>query len=91
MSEIVTLELPDVLVQSARSVADRTHRRLEDVLVEWLARAVPDVPVDALPDDQLLALGQLQMSEREQTELSDLLAGQPEGRSMRSSEPGWQP
>ena len=79
MSEIVTLELPDVLVQSARSVADRTHRRIEDVLVEWLGRAVTDVPIDALPDDQVLALGELQMSEREQAELSDLLAGQREG------------
>jgi hypothetical protein len=79
MSEIVRLELPDVLVQSARSVANRTHRRVEDVLVEWLARAVPDVPVDTLPDDQVLALGELQMSEREQTELSELLAGQREG------------
>ena len=79
MSEIVTLELPDVLVQSARSVADRTHRRIEDVLVEWLGRAVTDVPIDALPDDQVLALGELQMSDTEQAELSDLLAGHCEG------------
>ncbi len=79
MSEIVTLELPDVLVQSARSVADRTQRRIEDVLVEWLGRAVTDVPIDAFPDDHVLALCELQMSEREQAELSDLLAGQREG------------
>jgi hypothetical protein len=80
MSELITLELPDGLVQSARSVAARTQRRVEDVLVEWLDRAVTDEPVDALPDDQILALSNLQMSETQQAELHDLLAVQREGR-----------
>ena len=79
MSEIVTLELPDVLVQSARAVAARPQRRIENVLVEWLDCAATDVPVDSLPVDQVLALGDLQMSETQQAELSDLLAGQCEG------------
>ena len=34
MSEIVTLELPDHVVRSARAVAERTHRRVEEVLVD---------------------------------------------------------
>ncbi len=79
MSEIVTLELPDVLAQNARSVAAQTQRRIEDVLVEWLDRAATDIPVDALPDDQVLALVDLQLIEAQQAELSDLLAGQREG------------
>lgn len=79
MSEMVTLELPDALVQSARSEADRTHRRIEDVLVEWLDRAATDIPIDGFPDDQLLALSDLQMSDAQQAELSDLLAAQREG------------
>ncbi len=76
MSEIVTLELPDELVQSARSVAARMQRQVEDVLTEWLDRAANDVPIDTLPDDQVLALGDLQIGETQQAELSDLLAGQ---------------
>ncbi len=65
------MELPDVLAQSARSVAAQTQRRIEDVLVEWLDRAATDIPVDALPDDQVLALVDLQLSAPQQTELSD--------------------
>lgn len=79
MSELVTLELPDVLVESARSVAALTHRRVEDVLVEWLDHAANDVPVESLPDDQLLKLADLQMDEAQQSELSILLAAQREG------------
>ena len=79
MSEIVTLELPDVLAQSARSVAAQTHRRIEDVLVEWLDRAATDVPVESLPDDQVLALCGLQLSDTQQAALSELLARQREG------------
>ncbi len=79
MSEIVTLELPDMLAQSARTVAAQTHRRVEDVLVEWLDRAATDVPVDALSEEQVIALVNLQMSTPQQAELSDLLAGQREG------------
>ena len=78
MSEIVTLELPDVLVESARSVAAQTHQRVEDVLVGWLDRVASDMPIDSLPDTQVLALCDLQMSEAEQAALSDLLVRQRE-------------
>jgi hypothetical protein len=78
MSEIVTLALPESLAQSARVVADRTNRRMEDVLVEWLGRAAADLPVESLPDEQVLALRDLQMSEAQQEELRALLAQQRE-------------
>ena len=32
MNEIVTLELPKHVVRSARAVAERTHRRVEEVI-----------------------------------------------------------
>ncbi|MBI3971437.1 MAG: hypothetical protein HY332_09120 [Chloroflexi bacterium] len=79
MSETVTLALPEEVAQSARAVAARTDRRVEDVLVEWLGRAAAEIPVESLPDDQVLALQNLQMSDEEQAELSDLLAQQREG------------
>ena len=79
MSETVTLELPDALVQSARAIALQTQRRVEDVLIAWIDQAAADVPIEALPDDQVLALRDLQMSDTEQGELSELLARQREG------------
>ncbi len=78
MSEIVMLELPDALAQSARETARRTHRRVEDVLIEWLDRAANELPIEMLPDDQVLALRDMQMSDEQQAELSDLLAHQCE-------------
>jgi hypothetical protein len=80
VSEIITLELPEPLAESARVVAARTSRRVEDVLVEWLDRAAADLPVEVLPDEQVLALRDLQMSNGQQDELSALLAGQRERR-----------
>ena len=80
MSETVTLELPEPLAQSARAVAARTSRRVEEVLVEWLDRAAADLPVELLPDDQVLALRDVQLGDEQQAELSALLAGQREHR-----------
>src|SRR5689334_4699740 len=79
MSETVTLEIPDALAQNARDIAAQTHRRVEDVLVEWLARAASDLPIEQLPDDQVLALRDMQMDASQQAELSALLARQREG------------
>jgi hypothetical protein len=79
MSETVTLEVPDQLVERARAIAAQTHRPLEEVLLEWLARVAADVPVEELPDAEVLALRDLQLAEDEQAELSELLACQREG------------
>jgi hypothetical protein len=78
MSHTVTLDLPNDLAQRAQKMAEQTHRKVEDVLLEWLVRAVVDMPIDSLPDDQVLALADLQMSEGDQSELSTLLAHQRE-------------
>jgi hypothetical protein len=79
MSETVTLEIPDALARQARQVAASTHRRLEEVLVEWIDRIATEVPIEVLPDDQVLALSDLQMDNSENEELSDLLSRQREG------------
>ena len=79
MGHHVTLDLPPEVAERARAVAAQSHRRAEDVLLEWLGRAATDVPVDLLPDEQVLALRDQQMSEDQQRELGDLLARQREG------------
>lgn len=80
MSQIVTLDLPDDVARRARDVATRTHRRVEDVLLEWLGAAATDTPVDMLPDAEVLALRDQEMSAQQQHELSELLARQREGQ-----------
>jgi predicted transcriptional regulator len=78
MMEIVTLELPETLAKRVKEITDITHRRLEDILVEWIDRAITELPIESLPDDQVLALCDLQMES--QAILSDLLAQNQEGK-----------
>lgn len=80
MAEIITLELPETLVQRAKEVAALTHRRLEDVLVEFIDRAITDLPIESLPDKQVLALCDLQMEPEQQEVFSDLLGRNREGQ-----------
>lgn len=49
MAEIVTLHLPDTLAVKAREVAVLTHRQLEEVLVEFINRALTELPIESLP------------------------------------------
>ena len=74
MSEIVTLELPADVLRRAREVALRTHRRVEDVLVEWIDKAAADAPVESLSDEGVLSLCDMQMTDADQETLSLLLA-----------------
>lgn len=81
MAKLVTIELPDMLAQRAKEIAALTHRQIEDVLIEWIDRAVTDLPVESLPDEQVLALCDMQMMEREQQRVfSELLARNREGQ-----------
>lgn len=79
MPEVVTLELPPDLAQKAREIANRTHKPLEAVLLEWLDYALADLPVESLPDDQVLSLCELQLEPEDQTRLDDYLSRQREG------------
>lgn len=74
MNEMVTLQLPERVTVTARQVANRTKRRLEDVLLDWLDRSAEELPVDMLADDQVLLLAGSQLVDDEQQELSSLLA-----------------
>ena len=80
MSEIVTLQLPEHVVRSARAVAVRTHRRVEEVLVDWIDQAAAEVPVESLSDAEILGLCDTQLADQDQKELSRLLARNREGQ-----------
>lgn len=85
MDHHVTLDLPPDVAQRAEEIAVRSHRRVEDVLLEWLDRAATEVPVEMLSDAQVLALSDQQMSEEQQRDLGDLLERQREGRLDQSA------
>ena len=67
-------------MQLAREIADRSQRRLEDVLVDWLQHMADEQPVEILSDEQVLILSDMQMGDDLQEELSGLLAGNREGQ-----------
>lgn len=73
------LALPDSLMQSARAVVAQTQRPIEAVLVAWFGRVTAILPIDQLPDNEVLALRDLKFAEEEQEELSDVLARKREG------------
>jgi hypothetical protein len=79
MSEQITLQVSDLVVKQATQVAARTQRRVEEVLESWLEWASTEMPVETLSDEEVLALTELQMTEEQQTVLSDLLAKNQDG------------
>jgi hypothetical protein len=79
MTQTVTLQLPNRVATTARSLAQQTKRPIEDILVEWLDQAVADLPIDSLTDEQVLALTKLQLDRQQQKQLSELLAKNQEG------------
>lgn len=85
MSQVVTIDVPTRVVERAQAVALHTHRRMEDVLLEWLGQASTEVSLDLLPDSEIQALADLHMSEPDQVELRILLASQREG-TLKPSE-----
>ena len=80
MSQTITLEVSDALMESAEAVARQTSRRVQDVLTEWLVQGAAELPFASLPDEQILALRDAQFPAGQQAELSDLLADQREGQ-----------
>lgn len=73
MSQQVTIQVSEEVVRHAAGVASQTQRRMEDVLAELLETVVHELPVEALSDSEVLGLTQLQLSDEQQTALSELL------------------
>ena len=74
MFEQITLQIPDRVVRQAAYKASQNQRRVEEILTEWLERAIIELPVEELPDEEVLALTELQLTPRQQATLSELLA-----------------
>ena len=85
MTQSMTLDIATAVVDRARAVAERTGRRCEDVLADWLKR--DGVPTDDLSDEEVLALCDSQMPEDEQEQLSDSLWRQREEQLDAKDQP----
>lgn len=79
MSQLIQLELDEAVIGRAREVAVRTGQPLETVLQEWIGNAAENIPVELLPDEQVIALAEMTLSEPDQAALSNLLEDQREG------------
>lgn len=79
MTEKMTVELPEELIQQVQQVASRTQRSFDEVLAEWIRLAGSEPALELLSDEELLAVcdGQLETSLQEL--LSDLLERNQEG------------
>jgi hypothetical protein len=75
----ITLRVPERVVRNASYVAAQSQRRVEDVLSDWLEWVIAELPVEALPDQEVLTLTELQLTPEQQTTLSELLAQNREG------------
>jgi hypothetical protein len=58
-TQSVTLQLPEVVYQSARRVAQATHRPLEEVIAQSLTQTLP--PLDDVPEVEAEALARLSL------------------------------
>ena len=79
MSESIALELPESLAKKVKEIAALNRQGIEEMLIEWIDRTINEIPIDTLPDEQVLALCNLQMSGQQQKVFSDLQARNSEG------------
>jgi len=79
MSQQVTIQVSEQVLRHAAQVAARTSRSVEDVLATWLEAATAERPVEELPDEEVLALTEMRLTDEQEGALSDLLERNREG------------
>jgi len=80
MSESITLELSEPLVKKVKEIAALNRQGIEEMLIEWIDRTINEIPIDSLPDEQVLTLCNLQMGAQQQSIFSDLQSRNSEGQ-----------
>lgn len=79
MSQQITIQVSEEVVRHAAQIASRTHRSIEEVLAAWLESVITERPVEDLPDEEVLALTELQFTGEQEATLSRLLEQNREG------------
>ena len=75
MNNTVTIQVSEPVARFAAQLATKKHQPYEQVLSQLLDETVP---VEILPDQQLLALSEAKLPEEQDERLSELLAQQRE-------------
>jgi hypothetical protein len=79
MVERLIVELPEDLAQQVRTVAARTQRSVDEVLLDWIRRAGAEPLLELLSDEELLEVCDSQLDPVRQEELDELLERNQEG------------
>jgi hypothetical protein len=79
MSQQITLRISEEVARRASTIAAQTERSVEEVLTAWLDSLANEVPIEALPDSEVLSLTEVQLTEQQQDALSHLLNLNREG------------
>lgn len=79
MSQQITIHVSAQVLRHAAQVAARTHRSVEDVLATWLEAVTTERPVEELPDEEVLTLTELRLTDDQESALGDLLERNREG------------
>jgi hypothetical protein len=95
MSTQVTIDLPDEIYRRAEQLAGLTQRNVSDVLADTLELSLPTWnepseplrPVTELPDEEVLALTELQMERAQDERFSLLLDKQQAGELSEAERP----
>jgi hypothetical protein len=76
----VTISLPDQVFANVASVANKTHRRVDEFLAEKIVRdySVEERPLANCSDEEVLAIANMKMSKKENKRMSELLDKQRE-------------
>jgi hypothetical protein len=85
MGQPIQVNVPDHIVQLAQQIADEQTIPLEKVLIGWFEQGMGAAPMDWLPDDQIMYLSEMMLSDEQQEELSDLLYLNREGELTPSN------
>jgi hypothetical protein len=80
MGNQITLEVSDQIKQRAGLIAIQTRQRIEDVLAKALESVFPDLPVELLPEDEVLALAKSKMPPAQEMRFTYLLGQNKEGQ-----------
>ncbi|MGE0127108.1 MAG: hypothetical protein AB7U82_03295 [Blastocatellales bacterium] len=79
MSKLITIQVSEQVMRQATQIAFNTKQSVENVLSDLLESSVSEAPVQALSDNEVLALTKLNFSSKEQESFSDLLYRNREG------------
>jgi H2-forming N5,N10-methylenetetrahydromethanopterin dehydrogenase-like enzyme len=85
MSQQLTIQVSDQVIRHASQVAAQTEMSLEEVIAALVETSVLERPVEALSNEEILALTELHLSPEQETSLGELLE---QNRELRIDENG---